>query len=61
MMFSLLVAECGGREFQTFPRRKGGKGQQLPFLNVRVVRFLAQRHATILSEFQRVVEFHQAA
>jgi hypothetical protein len=29
--------------------------------NVRVVRFLAQRHATILSEFQRVVEFHQAA
>lgn len=29
--------------------------------NVRVVRFLAQRHATILAEFQRVVEFHQAA
>lgn len=29
--------------------------------NVRVVRFLAQRHATILSEFQRVMEFHQAA
>ena len=29
--------------------------------NVRVVRFLAQRHATILGEFQRCVEFHQAA
>lgn len=29
--------------------------------NARVVRFLAQRHATILSEFQRCVEFHQAA
>lgn len=29
--------------------------------NARVVRFLAQRHATILDEFQKCVEFHQAA
>ena len=29
--------------------------------NARVVGFLAQKHATILAEFQKCVEFHQAA
>ena len=29
--------------------------------NARVVRFLAQRHAAILNEFQKCAEFHQAA